>query len=43
MFAKIKRYYDRGYYNNRHILVYTQKGVLTPEEYEAITGEAYPG
>lgn len=43
MFDKIKRYYDKGYYTNRHILIYTQKGILTPEEYKNITGLDYQG
>ena len=43
MFNKIWNYYKKGYYTNRHILVYTQKGILTAAEYETITGEVYPG
>jgi len=42
MFSKIKKYYDKGYYTERHIAVFVQKDVLTPNEYKEITGQDYP-
>ena len=38
---KIKYYYDKGYYTVRHIQIYCRKGVISPEEYELITGIEY--
>ena len=40
-FAKIKYYYDKGYYTVLHIQIYCRKGVISPEEYELITGIEY--
>lgn len=41
MIEKIRDYYNKGLYEKRHMKVYCQKGVITPEQYEEITGEAY--
>ena len=42
-FAKIKKYYDKGYYTVYHIRVFCQKGVITEEEFKLITGFDYAG
>lgn len=41
MFDRIKRLYDLGLYDNEKVAVFVEKGVLTPEQYEEITGEPY--
>ena len=41
-YVKIKRYYDKGYYTNRHIMILCRSGALTEEEYKSITGLDYP-
>lgn len=40
-FVKIKYYYNKGYYTVRHIKIFCQKGVITPDEFELITGIEY--
>lgn len=37
----IKRNFDRRLWNAQMVAVAVAKGVITAEEYEAITGEAY--
>lgn len=37
----IKRNYDRGLWNKQMVKMAVLKGVITPEQYEEITGEAY--
>ncbi len=39
MFEKIKMYYNKGYYQKRHILAFYEAGVLTAEEYDQIIWE----
>lgn len=41
MFEKIKKYYDKGLYTEKHIEVFTKKGVLTEGEYKEIVGCDY--
>lgn len=41
MFEKIKRFFKLGIYTKKKIRDYCTKGVITPEQYKAITGEAY--
>lgn len=43
MFNKIKRWYEQGLWTKQMVANAVKKGVLTPEQYEEITGEAYPG
>jgi uncharacterized XkdX family phage protein len=40
-FEVIKRNYDRKLWNKAMVAVAVTKGVITPEEYETITGESY--
>lgn len=41
MFAKIKRFYKLGLYSKEQVAQFVIKGVITPEQYELITGEPY--
>jgi len=41
MFAKIKRFYILGLYTKEMVAKFVEKGVITAEQYEEITGEAY--
>jgi uncharacterized XkdX family phage protein len=43
MFEKVKRFYDLGLYTKAQVGRFVAKNVLTAEQYEAITGEAFPG
>lgn len=40
-FDIIKKNYDRGLWNEQMVKMAVVKGVITPEQYEEITGEAY--
>lgn len=40
-FDMIKRNYDRGLWNKQMVKMAVVKGVITPEQYEEITGESY--
>lgn len=42
-YEMIKKNYDRGLWNKQMVKVAVAKGVITPEEYESITGEVYNG
>lgn len=35
-FEKIKGYYNKGIYKERHLKAFLAKGVITEEEYQAI-------
>lgn len=37
----VKRYYDKGFYDNEDVAVFVRAGKITAEEYELITGEPY--
>jgi len=37
-----KYYFDRGIYTKDDVAVFVQKGKITPQQYEEITGEVYP-
>lgn len=39
MFAIVKRYYDRGIYDNADVAKFVKAGKLTTEQYTEITGE----
>lgn len=40
-FEAIKRNYERKLWNKRQVAMAVQKGVLSPAQYQEITGEAY--
>ena len=40
-FEKYKAYYDNGLWSKKKLHDITEKGALTPEEYEEITGEPF--
>ena len=39
MFTIVKRYYDRGIYDNADVAKFVKAGKLTAEQYTEITGE----
>lgn len=41
-YETIKRNFDRKLWNAAMVAVAVQKGVITLEQYQEITGEAYP-
>lgn len=41
MFEKIKKFFDMKIYTKKQIRAYVDKGVITAEQYKAITGEDY--
>ncbi len=43
MFDKIKKFYDLGLYTDAQVAVFVRKGIITPEQYEEITGKPYNG
>ena len=42
-YEMIKRNFDRGLWNARMVATAVKKGVITAEQYQLITGEAYIG
>lgn len=42
-FETIKRNYDRKLWSKAMVKVAVKKGVITPEQYQTITGETYGG
>ncbi|MBQ9302017.1 XkdX family protein [Butyrivibrio sp.] len=40
-FEKIKKWYKMKIYTEKHLKLFVEKGQITPEEYELITGEPY--
>ena len=40
-FEMIKRNYDRGLWNAKMVAMAVEKGVITPEQYQEITGNEY--
>lgn len=40
-YEMIKRNFDRGLWTTGMVAVAVRKGVITPEQYEAITGQSY--
>lgn len=42
-YAGIKHNYDRGLWNKQMVGMAVRKGVITAEEYQDITGDAYSG
>lgn len=43
MFEKVKRFYDMGLYSAGNVAVFVEKGKLTAEQFEEITGQTYSG
>lgn len=43
MFEKILRFFNLHLYTTKQVRQFVEKGVITPEQYELITGEAYEG
>lgn len=41
MFEKIKKFYSLGLYKKEQVRLFVEKGVITVEQYEVITGEEY--
>ena len=41
MFAKIKKFYDKGLYTKAMVADFVTKGVITPAQYEEIVGEPW--
>lgn len=41
MFEKIKKFFSMKLYTKKQIHQFAEKGVITPAQYEEITGEAY--
>ena len=42
-FEIIKRNFDRGLWTKQMVAMAVRKGVITPEQYQEITGEDYQG
>ena len=42
MYEKIRKWYQQGLWTEKMVQNAVAKGVLTPEQYREITGEAYP-
>lgn len=42
-FERIKYYYNHRWASKEQVARYVYFGVITPEEYEIIIGEPYPG
>lgn len=40
-FGTAKRYYDLGYYSKEDIAIFVERGKITAEQYEEITGDVY--
>ncbi len=43
MLEKVKKFFEMGLYSAGTVAAFVRKGKLTAEEYEGITGRAYPG
>lgn len=41
MYKTIKRNYERGLWTKQMVAIAVKKGVITPEQYQEITGEVY--
>lgn len=40
-YSTVKKYYDLGIYSKEKVAQFVAKNLITAEEYELITGEAY--
>jgi uncharacterized XkdX family phage protein len=41
IYSIVKRYFDKGIYDETDVAKFVAAGKITPEEYEQITGEPY--
>lgn len=41
MYEKIKKWYDMGLWDKTKVRAAVEKGIISPEQYMEITGEAY--
>ena len=41
LYKTVKRYYDKGFYDEADVATFVRAGKITEEEYELITGEPY--
>lgn len=41
MYRKVKRLYDLGLYTAEQVKDFADRGKITPEQYEEITGQTY--
>lgn len=41
LFKTVEKYYKMGFYSKEKVALFVEKGQLTPEEYELITGELF--
>ena len=41
MYRKVKRLYDLGLYTAEQVKEFADRGKITPEQYETITGQKY--
>lgn len=41
MYRRVKRLYDLGLYTTEQVKDFADRGKITPEQYEEITGEKY--
>ena len=41
MFQKIKKFYNLSLYSKEQVGQFVARGVITPQQYEQITGEPY--
>lgn len=42
-FEIVKKNYERGLWTKQMVAVAVKKGIITPEQYQEITGEHYQG
>lgn len=43
MFEIIRRNYEKGLWTKQMVVIAVRKGIITPAQYEEITGEEYVG
>lgn len=43
MFEIIRRNYEKGLWTKQMVVIAVRKGIITPAQYEEITGEEYAG
>lgn len=41
LYKTVKRYYDKGFYDETDVATFVRASKITEEEYELITGEPY--
>lgn len=40
-FGTAKRYYDLGYYSKEDVAIFVERGKITADQYQEITGDVY--